>query len=308
MRANPNRELESIEESVGRVLKGKREAIRLALACLLAKGHLLIEDVPGVGKTTLSLALARSINCSFQRIQFTSDLLPSDITGVSIYNPETRAFEFRPGPVFANIVLADEINRASPKTQSALLEAMGERQVSSDGKTFTLPEPFMVIATQNPIEYHGTFPLPESQMDRFLMRISLGYPGPEEEKEALRELNGVGAARGLGHAVDAAAILRMQKEAASVKVDGSLLDYVLAIVQATRDHPGILLGASTRGAQFLLRAAMARAYSEGRDFTAPDDIKKVAGPVLSHRIIQKTGPSSPPDVVSEILERTPVPL
>lgn len=303
------RELQSLEESIGSVFKGKPKAVKLAVVCLLARGHLLIEDVPGVGKTTLALGLAKSINCSFQRIQFTSDLLPSDITGVSIYDAQKREFEFKPGPVFANIVLADEINRTNPKTQSALLEAMNERHVSSDGKTFFLPEPFMVVATQNPIEHHGTFPLPESQLDRFMLQITLGYPSPEFEKQILAaQKDFYPAAERIKPVLGTSDILRLQKEAAAVRADESILDYVLAIAHESRRHDKIRLGASPRCAQFLLRAAMASALWEGRDFVLPEDVKEMALPVLSHRLLMKGQAASARHVVKEILQKTPVPV
>jgi MoxR-like ATPase len=303
-----SREIRALDGSVGSVLRGKRKAVKMSIVCLLARGHLLIEDVPGVGKTTLALSLARSINASFQRIQFTSDLLPADITGVSIYNPETRQFEFKPGPVFANIVLADEINRTNPKTQSALLEAMNERHVSADGKTYPLPEPFMVIATQNPVEHHGTFPLPESQLDRFMMHLTLGYPAHEDEKQVLLEHMGFAQIERMKPVLDAADVVRMQDGADQVRADESILDYILAIVAETRRHDRIVLGASTRGARFLLRAAMAHAFFEGRDYAVPGDVKETAPHVLGHRIILKSHAADPDGIVAEIIRRVPVPV
>ncbi len=292
------------------IIKGKGRAVKMAIVTLLGRGHLLIEDVPGVGKTTLAFTLARATNCSFQRVQFTSDLLPTDIIGVSIYNPENREFEFKPGPVFANIVLADEINRTNPKTQSALLQAMNERRVSVERKTYTLPEPFMVIATQNPIEYQGTFPLPESQLDRFMMHIKLGYPTPEYEKQAVLEQSSFELLEHLEPVITGEEILRMQKEVDNVRVDESLLDYLMAIITETRRNDRVRLGASTRGAQFLLKAAKANAYYEGRDYVVPDDIKEPAPLVLGHRIILKarTYISDAERVVEEILEKIPVPV
>ncbi|MEW6107656.1 MAG: MoxR family ATPase [Nitrospirota bacterium] len=282
----------------------------MAIVTLLGRGNLLIQDVPGVGKTTLAFALARATDCSFQRIQFTSDLMPTDIIGVSILNPETREFEFKPGPIFSNIVLADEINRTNPKTQSALLEAMNEKRVSVDRKTFGLPEPFMVIATQNPLEYHGTFPLPESQLDRFMMHVSLGYPAPEYEKIAISGQSSFKLLENMSHVVSKKEILRMQEEADMVYIEESLLDYLMRIITATRTHDKIRLGASTRGAQFLVRAAKAHAYYEGRDFVLPDDIKALAPLVLGHRLILKTRAfiSDAEIIVNEILEKIPVPV
>lgn len=305
-----NGKIKTLEDSVCSVLKGKRPAVKMAAVCLLARGHLLIDDVPGVGKTTLALSLARSINCSFRRIQFTSDLLPADITGVSVYKPDAREFEFKPGPIFANIVLADEINRTNPKTQSALLEAMNEKRVSFDGRTFNLPEPFMVIATRNPVEHHGTFPLPESQLDRFMMQITLGYPAREFEKEILTGQKDYSFARieGLAPVLTASEITAMQKEAASVRVEGSIVGYILSIAEETRRNEKITLGASTRAAQYLMRAAMAYAYYEGRDFVCPGDVKEIAPFVLSHRIFLKNQGLPARSVISEVLAKVPVPV
>lgn len=282
----------------------------MAIVALLGKGHLMIEDVPGVGKTTLAFTLAKATNCSFQRIQFTSDMLPTDIIGVSIYNPDTRNFEFKQGPIFSNIVLADEINRTSPKTQSALLEAMNERRVSVDRKTYTLPEPFMVIATQNPIEYHGTFPLPESQIDRFMMHIKLGYPGHEDEKQALLGESSLEVLEKMQPVITGDEILRMQKEVDNVRIDNSLLDYLMAIITESRKSDKVRLGASTRGAQFLLKAAKAHAYYEGREYIVPEDIKDLASTVLGHRLILKarTSMSDAELIIKEIAERIPVPV
>ena len=271
--------VEQLQRAIARIIYGKEDAIQLALITLLARGHLLIEDVPGVGKTTLAQALAKSFHCTFQRIQFTSDLLPSDVLGVSVYNPETREFEFRPGPVFANVVLADEINRTTPRTQSALLEAMNEAQVTVDGRTLVLPHPFLVIATQNPVEHHGTYPLPESQLDRFLMRIKMGYPSPETEREILRRRTGpegddpIGSLQAVADVHD---VLAMQETVAQVKVDASLHDYALEIVNRTRKSDQLALGVSPRGTLMLQRAAQARAFLEGRDFCLPDDFKQLA--------------------------------
>lgn len=299
-----------LQERIDSVIKGKQSAVKMAVVTLLGRGHLIIEDVPGVGKTTLAFTLAKATNCSFQRIQFTSDLLPTDIIGVSIYNPDTKNFEFKEGPIFANIVLADEINRTNPKTQSALLEAMNERRVSVDRKTYTLPEPFMVIATQNPTEYHGTFPLPESQIDRFMMHLKLGYPETGYEKQALLGQSSLEFLENMQPVITGDEILRMQKEIDYVKVDDSLLDYLMAVITATRNNEKIRLGASTRGAQFLLKAAKANAYYEGRDYIVPDDIKNLASTVLGHRLILKarTSASDAEEIMKEILERISVPV
>jgi MoxR-like ATPase len=307
-----------LQRSIARAIYGKEEAIQLALITLLARGHLLIEDVPGVGKTTLAQALAKSFHCSFQRIQFTSDLLPSDVLGVSVYNPESREFEFRSGPIFANVVLADEINRTTPRTQSALLEAMNEAQVSIDGKTLTLPQPFLVIATQNPVEHHGTYPLPESQLDRFLMRIKMGYPSPETEREILRKRVGIlgeNPLDGLEPVADVSEVLAMQDAVAQIKVDTSLHDYALDIVNRTRNSEQLALGVSPRGTLMLQRAAQARAFLDGRDYCLPDDFKQLAVPVFSHRVVASSRHASlqkksetTESVLREIVESVPVPL
>jgi MoxR-like ATPase len=307
-----------LQRSIARAIYGKEEAIQLALITLLARGHLLIEDVPGVGKTTLAQALAKSFHCSFQRIQFTSDLLPSDVLGVSVYNPESREFEFRSGPIFANVVLADEINRTTPRTQSALLEAMNEAQVSIDGKTMTLPQPFLVIATQNPVEHHGTYPLPESQLDRFLMRIKMGYPSPETEREILRKrvsILGENPLDGLEPVADVSEVLAMQDAVAQIKVDSSLHDYALDIVNRTRNSEQLALGVSPRGTLMLQRAAQARAFLDGRDYCLPDDFKQLAVPVFSHRVVASSRHASlqkksetTESVLREIVESVPVPL
>jgi len=303
----------SIGTIIGRiaaVIHGKDDVILKAVVCLVGGGHLLIEDVPGVGKTTLAHALARVISGSFQRIQFTSDLLPSDILGTQIYDRRSDAFEYRKGPIFSNIVLADEINRTNPKTQSALLEAMNERRVSQEGVTHHLPTPFMLIATQNPVEFHGTFPLPESQLDRFMMSLSMGYPAMEDEKKVLVELSGVERAEGIKPAASTEELVSMQHDAAKVRADVELVEYILAIVRATRESPSIRLGSSTRGAMFMLAAARAMAYCDGRDYLVPDDIKTLAVSVLAHRIMMKTGGGGPSaaDAVAEILRRIPPPV
>ncbi len=305
--------IRNLQRNIERALVGKPEVVRLAIVALLARGHLLIEDVPGVGKTTLAQALARSLGLSFQRIQFTSDLLPSDILGVSIFDPRKAEFEFKPGPIFANIILADEINRTTPKTQSSLLEAMNEAQVSLDHHTHQLPQPFMVLATQNPLEYQGTHPLPESQMDRFLLRIRIGYPDEAHERLILR---GAGAAvlDRLEPVLAAEAVLDLQGQVDSVKVDDSLVGYLMAIVNATRTHATLDLGVSPRGSLALLRSAQALALVDGRRYCVPDDIKQLAIPALAHRVILRTrwdAADNPKDdaeaVIREILEAVAVP-
>jgi MoxR-like ATPase len=307
--------ISQLQRAVARVIRGKDEAIKLALMALLARGHLLIEDVPGVGKTTLAQALAHSFHCSFQRIQFTSDMLPSDVVGISIFNQADQQFEFKPGPIFANIVLADEINRTTPKTQSALLEAMNEAQVTVDTRTHALPQPFMVLATQNPIEHHGTYPLPESQMDRFLIRIHMGYPSRENEKEILRSRVDANSGASVQPVMEAGDVLAMQQAVAGVRVDDSLLDYALEIIEKTRQNERLILGVSPRGSLMLQRAAQARAFIEGRDFCLPDDFKQMVLPVFAHRVVvnaryattqKKTAHAE--SILAEIVEATPVPL
>jgi MoxR-like ATPase len=274
--------LNELEASLNSTIRGKPEVVRLSIVCLLARGHLLIEDVPGVGKTTLAQAMARSVHCGFHRLQFTSDMLPSDVLGVTIYNAQTQEFQFKPGPVFTNFLLADEINRATPKTQSALLEAMNEVQVTIEGRSHALEQPFMVVATQNPVEHHGTYPLPESQLDRFLMRIRIGYPEREAEREIVR---GEGAqSESMDPVLSSADLLRLQEQAGRVTVDDSLIDYMLAIVEKTRCHESLSLGVSPRGSQALYRAAQALALVEGREYVIPDDIKRLVVPVFAHRV------------------------
>ncbi|HSE94466.1 MAG TPA: MoxR family ATPase [Methylomirabilota bacterium] len=284
--ARPLDLIRRLEDNVSHALVGKPEVVRLAVVGLLARGHLLIEDVPGVGKTTLAAALARSIGAAFQRIQFTSDMLPSDLLGVSIYQPEKGEFVFRPGPIFTNIVLADEINRTTPKTQSSLLEAMNEAQVSLDHSTYPLPRPFMVLATQNPREYAGTYPLPESQLDRFLLRIRIGYPEATDEKVILRG-TAEQAVEGLAPVLDHDDVLRLQAAADRVRAEESVLDYLMALVSATRSSPRLALGVSPRGSLALLRAARAQALADGRDYLVPDDVKSLAVPALAHRVIPR---------------------
>jgi MoxR-like ATPase len=304
-----------LQRSIARAIYGKEEAIQLALITLLARGHLLIEDVPGVGKTTLAQAIAKSFHCTFQRIQFTSDLLPSDVLGVSVYNPESREFEFRSGPIFANVVLADEINRTTPRTQSALLEAMNEAQVTVDGKTLQLPHPFLVIATQNPVEHHGTYPLPESQLDRFLMRIKMGYPSHETEREILRKHIHDDSIAALEPIAGVGDVLEMQEAVARVKVDASLHDYALEIVNRTRKTEQLALGVSPRGTLMLQRAAQARAFLDGRDYCLPDDFKQLAIAVFSHRVVASSRHASlqkksetTESVLREIVDSVRIPL
>jgi len=302
---------ERLIANVERVIVGKREAVELAVIGLLCQGHLLIEDVPGTGKTMLARSIARSLGCSFSRIQFTPDMLPSDVTGVSIYNQATRQFEFRPGPIMAQIVLADEINRATPKTQAALLEAMEERQVTVDGVTRPLPRPFMVLATQNPIEYEGTFPLPEAQLDRFLMRIRLGYPEAEDEIRILERQQFRHPIEDLEQVASVEELLEAQEAVRSVYVAPRLKRYIVDLTRRTRQYPDVYLGASPRGSLTLYRAGQARAAIYGRDFVLPDDIKALAVPALGHRVI--VGPTArmrdvtAEQVVEEILRQVPVP-
>jgi MoxR-like ATPase len=300
-----------LEASVSRALVGKPEVVRLAVVGLLARGHLLIEDVPGVGKTTLAAALARSIGAGFQRIQFTSDMLPSDVIGVSIWEPAKSDFVFKPGPLFTNIVLADEINRTTPKTQSSLLEAMNEAQVSLDHSTYPLPRPFMVLATQNPREHEGTYPLPESQLDRFLLRIRIGYPGAPDEKSVLRGA-GSPVLETLVPVLQAEDVMALQEEADRVRADESVLDYIMALVAATRTSPLLSLGVSPRGSLALLRAARAQALADGRDYLVPDDVKSLAVPALAHRVMVKGrgaqgGGIDAEAVLHSIVQDVPVP-
>jgi MoxR-like ATPase len=295
--------LAELEDSLGQAIRGKPEVLRLSLVSLIAKGHLLIEDVPGVGKTTLAHALARSVHSSFQRLQFTSDMLPSDVLGVTIYNAHTGEFEFKPGPVFTNFLLADEINRATPKTQSALLEAMNERQITIDGRPHA----------QNPAEHHGTYPLPESQLDRFLMRLRMGYPDHASEREILRDKARPPAE--MGPLLTGEEVVQMQNLATKIRVDDALVDYMLAIVNKTREHESLALGVSPRGAQALYRAAQALAMIEGRDYAIPDDVKRLVGPVFAHRVMvnHRVAPSQRPGdlaerILQEILTFVEVPL
>jgi len=306
--------LAGLEAALGAVIRGKSDVVRHSLVCLLARGHLLIEDVPGVGKTTLAQALARSVSCRFHRLQFTSDMLPSDVLGVTIYNAHSEAFEFKPGPIFTNFLLADEINRTTPKTQSALLEAMNESQVTIDGRCHSLPRPFMVIATQNPVEHHGTYPLPESQLDRFLMRLRIGYPDAASERLIVRN-----SERALPEAVSsgltAEDVLQLQAAVHRVTVEDALVDYMLAIVEKTRNHDSLTLGVSPRGSQALYRAVQALALLEGRDYATPDDIKRLAVPLFAHRVVINTRTTLVQRradvgerIIEEILSQVEVPL
>ncbi|MFQ5480809.1 MAG: AAA family ATPase [Thermodesulfobacteriota bacterium] len=306
-------QVQLLKNNLSKVLLGKGDIIDIALTALLSKGDLLIEDVPGVGKTTLAHGLARSINCDFLRLQFTSDLLPSDVVGVTIFNQARQDFQFRKGPIFANFILADEINRATPKTQSALLEAMSERQVSVDGVTHLLPEPFMLLATQNPVDFSGTFPLPESQLDRFALSVKIGYPEAESERRIIVSAGESDALKALTPVVDAADVLTMQEAASKVRVDEDLVNYILAITRATRIHKDIRLGVSPRGAKTLYRSAQAHAIVEGREYVTPDDIKTLAINVFSHRIVSTLGTHGEEleentAILRDILERAIVPV
>ena len=305
----------AIERTLATVIRGKDDAVRLAVVCLLARGHLLIEDVPGVGKTTLGHTLARSLDCTFHRIQFTSDLLPSDVVGVTVYNAHSREFEFKPGPVFTNILLADEINRTTPKTQSALLEAMNEQQVTVEGRTYPLPQPFMVIATQNPLEHYGTYPLPESQLDRFLLRMQMGYPDAASEREILCANGTRPQPEQVSPAATAAEITELQGLAAQARVDPVLTDYMMAVVEKTRASQHLALGVSPRGSLALRHAAQALALAEGRDYCLPDDFKRLVVPVFAHRVVLHSRYGSSPhrsqqarQILQDILASVDVPL
>ncbi|MCB9459884.1 MAG: MoxR family ATPase [Anaerolineaceae bacterium] len=302
---------ERVAQSVGQVIIGKRNEVRLAVLGLLCQGHLLLEDIPGVGKTMMARSLAKAIGCSFSRIQFTPDMLPSDVTGVSIFNQQNREFEFRPGPIMSQIVLADEINRATPKTQAALLEAMEERQVTVDGITHIMSTPFMILATQNPIEYEGTFPLPEAQLDRFLLRVQMGYPSPTEELTILSAQQYQHPITNLQQIITVEELLNAQQAIMQVYVADEIKQYIVSLVNATRQHPDVYLGSSPRGSLALFRTSQARAAMAGRDYVIPDDVKALAETTLAHRII--VGPSarikdiSSRLIVQDILNNTPVP-
>jgi MoxR-like ATPase len=301
-----------VTDNVEKVIVGKRQAIELVLIALLCEGHVLIEDAPGTGKTMLARAVAITSGLEFKRMQCTPDLLPNDVTGVSIFNQKTREFEFRPGPVFSNVLLADEINRATPRTQSALLEAMGEKQVTVDGVTYHLPRPFLLLATQNPIEFEGTFPLPEAQMDRFLFRINLGYPDPRSEDAMLKMQQLAHPIESLQQAVDGAGLPELQRKVRQVQVAGSIRQYILSLVNRSRDHPSLILGVSPRGSLALFHTAQALAALRGRDYVIPDDVKFVAVACLTHRL--RLNPENAlsgetaDEVVSELLKKVDVPL
>ncbi len=305
----------AIEQSLRTIIRGNDEVLRLALVSVLARGHLLIEGVPGVGKTTLAHAMARALDCGFQRIQFTSDMLPSDVLGISVYSAVEQQFEFKAGPVFTNVLLADEINRTTPKTQSALLEAMNEGQVTLDGHSHPLPQPFLVIATQNPVEHHGTYPLPESQLDRFLLRVRMGYPQAGNEREILRSEAGAARLDSVKPVATGADVMAMQNEVTQVKVDDSLVDYALQIVKRTRESDHLSLGVSPRGSLMLYRAAQAMAYLDGRSFAKPADFKSLVVPVFSHRVVVHARYSSTlkkseqgDNILRDIIQSVPVPL
>ena len=302
-----------LQQNVERVIRGKSEVVQLCIAALLAKGHILLEDVPGVGKTTLAHALARSLSLSFQRIQFTSDLLPADIVGITIYKQEQQEFEFVSGPIFTHVLLADEINRATPKTQSALLEAMSEGMITIEKNRLPLPDPFLVIATQNPVEHVGTYPLPESQLDRFLMKLTIGYPNTTDEKKLLRAGGAQDALEHLEPVLDAVEVRELQEQVGAIHMNEPLIDYLMAIVHTTRTHDEVALGVSTRGALTYFKACQALAMVSGRDFVVPDDVKRLAVPVLSHRILMKERRSLRGDATAEarfiarVVNEVPVP-
>lgn len=304
-----------LEKTLSSIIRGQDQVVRFALVCLFAKGHLLIEGVPGVGKTTLAQTIARAIDVDFQRVQFTADMLPSDVLGISMYSTLEQKFEFKRGPVFTNILLADEINRTTPKTQSALLEAMNEQQVTVDRESYQLPQPFLVVATQNPVEHHGTYPLPESQMDRFLMRLHMGYPAAESERQILRSEAGAARLDDVQPVLSAEDVTAIQEEVTRVRVDESLIEYALRIVARTRDSAHLSLGVSPRGSLMLYHAAQSLAFIDGRDFTIPEDFKQLAVPVFSHRVVvsgrytstmKKSEQSE--QILRDIVDNVPVPM
>ncbi|MCI0439650.1 MAG: MoxR family ATPase [Chloroflexi bacterium] len=301
-----------LRKNVQKVIVGKDDVIDMAIIALLCRGHILVEDVPGIGKTTLTKALAQSLDCTFKRIQFTPDLMPTDVLGVNFFNQKLSDFEFRPGPIFAQVILADEINRATPRTQSALLEAMQERQATLDGATMPLPDPFLVLATLNPLEMEGTFPLPEAQLDRFMMRLKLGYPSPEEESEILLRFEREAVPPPLSPITGAEELLRMQKLVTAVRVDDAVRGYVVKILQSTRSNASLALGASPRASLALYKTAQARAAIEGRGFVTPDDVKAMAVPVLAHRVILTSNARlrgrTPESIIEEVVSSTPVPI
>jgi MoxR-like ATPase len=312
---NAAEKISLLQNEIERVIRGKPEAVRLAIVTLLAGGHLLVEDVPGVGKTTLAHALARALDCEFQRIQFTSDLLPSDVTGISVYDQNSSMFEWKPGPIFANVILADEINRTTPKTQSALLEAMAERHVTVEGVTHPLPLPFIVMATQNPIEHHGTYPLPESQLDRFMLRLRIGYPGAADEKQMLRDREHAEPLNDMETVMSGDEVLQLQTAVSEISVDDAIVDYLMRIVTATRSSEMLDLGVSPRGTLALFRAAQALALTEEREYCIPDDIKRLVVPVFAHRLTVSSRYSSAmrrseeaEAVLQEIMKTISVPL
>jgi MoxR-like ATPase len=309
--AGAHEKVSTFRAAVARTVKGKDDIIELAVIALIAEGHLLIEDVPGVGKTTLGHAMAKALDCNFHRIQFTSDLLPSDVIGVSVFNPRLNEFEFKPGPIFSNIVLADEINRTTPKTQSALLEAMNENQITVENHTYSLPRPFMVLATQNPTEHHGTYPLPESQLDRFIMKIAVGYPTASAEKEILKRHTNGNAKKSLDPVLGPNDVVALQEESRQIHVDDKIVDYILDIANRTRNHPDVELGVSPRGTVAMFRALQALALVEGRNYVLPDDVKRLVFSVFGHRIvIARAGPRSRTDthtLLQNILNNAVVP-
>jgi MoxR-like ATPase len=311
---DPQERIRALRDNVEQAIRGKDDAVKLSVVALLARGHLLIEDIPGVGKTTLASSLARSIGGTFRRVQFTSDLLPSDITGISVFNPDTRVFDFKRGPLFANIVLADELNRATPKTQSSLLEAMSEFRVSVDSVTHPLPNPFFVVATLNPVEHHGTYPLPDSELDRFLMRVMMGYPDAGTEREIIVRQRLVNPAETIEPVLGSDEVVSLQKLVREIHVDDSVLEYMLAVVKQTREHPAVELGVSPRGSISLYRGVQSLALVEGRGFATPDDARKMAIPILAHRLVLKPTAASGNSgqtarmIVEDILHRVPVPV